>query len=976
MLKKFAIGLGMTLGLMALPCAASAASREPPTFRTIDQWVRTIYTAKDGVPRGIESIAQDARGFLWLGTSDGMFRFDGQHFERRLAGKLGEVNTMYAAKDGSLWTGGKFGTIGHIAADGTLTTWGPPQLPSATVMFVTQMPDGVLWAVSYSGVQTFAGGTWKRRQTESDGIPRELIYQAFQDPHDRLWIVTALRAYRLDPGSPRFVPDTQEAAASAMLDRPGTSWRPADITNDEVSGADESLWVPTTRGVVRLHWEAGASPGALPVQEQPTPGDGAAASAVFRDRSGAIWAAAAGTLEQFRVGKITPLPHSINTRNALFTADATGRLWIAARNSDALATFDGRLERWPMEVKDVGALATGPDGTAWMVGNAGLYHHVSGHWLPVPLPPTLQAPSAVTTPFHDLVLTSDGTVWMNSLGLWRLKDGAWTGPDALHGLPSPSGSPTVLHAKGNTVWAGYTGDRLASIDEPGLLPRMYAATDGLAVGNLLALADSKHGLWVAGDAGLQLLRSDGFARLIGVGGERFANITGIVERPDGELWLNGVSGLFRIDPADMAAWLRDTDRPVTFELMDERDGRPGSPLSYRVNSLVAGKGNRLWVGSDREVAFIDTDRIMRTHVAPMVVIDSINGERPSAAPLALGKSVKRADIAFTAPVLGVPERAQFRYRLVGAAPDEWTTTSERRATFTNLAPGDYRFEVEAANEDGVWSRSPAQARFLVAPAFYQTWWFRALCVLAALTLVYLAYLMRVRHLGILICARLLERESIARDFHDTVLQSLHAVLLRTKVATDAVTDEDARNKLEKAMEATHDALVEGREKIATLRGDRESPSLLPARIETLAGLLGSVSDARFSLTVIGETRSVNPAAEEDIHAVVSEMLSNAFRHAGAGSINATVVFRKRSLTVSVHDDGVGMDVKKMRNRPHRPGWGLVGMQERAQRLASKLVMQSVPGEGMTATIVVPGPVAYWLPRTTVARLRGRRWALW
>ncbi|MDQ0008291.1 signal transduction histidine kinase [Luteibacter jiangsuensis] len=986
--KKSALRRGLVLGLalstalgISSPCMAVEGSVESPAFRGIDQWVRTVYTAKDGAPRGVEAMAQDARGFLWLGTSEGLFRFDGTLFERKFADRLpvGTINALYGADDGSLWVGGHYGAVSRIAADGALTTWGSPPLLPSTVMFMTQMPDGVLWVVSNSGVQSLSRGHWRRHGPDSDGAPRELIYQAFRDPHDRLWVVTALRAYRLDPGSAHFVQDTPEAAASAMVDRPGASWRPADIVNDEARDAYGALWIPTARGIVRAHWETGATSGAPPVQERPAPGGGEAddeSRAAYRDRAGTIWVATGGTLEQFRPGKITPIPRSVGTRDAAFAADSSGRLWIGARQSDAPSTYDGRLTPLPTMGGSVTAVATGPDGTVWMVGYGGLYRHMSGTWSRVPFSPKLEDPSAVTTPFNGLAVTSDGALWMSSKGVWRLKDGIWMGPDDLRGLPTVAAFPTSLYAQGNTVWVGYTGNRIASVEEPGLAVRTYATADGLAVGDVLALANSADGLWVAGDAALQHLHSGRFSQLSGVGGEHFANITGIVERENGEVWLNGVHGLFRIDAADMAAWRRNPGRPVPFELMNERDGRPGAPSTYHVNSLVAGKDGRLWIGSDRGIAFIDADRVVRNRLAPVITIDAINGQSPTAGSLALGQGMHRADIAFTAPVLGVPERARFRYRLAGTETATWTTTTERRATFTNLAPGDYRFEVQAANEDGVWSTSIAQVRFSIAPEFYQTWWFRGLCILAALALVYAGYLMRIRHLGILICARLLERERIARDFHDTILQSLHAALLRTKMATDAITDEDARDKLEKAMEATRDALVEGREKITALRGDRQSPSLLPERIEKLAGLLGSGSSARFSLDIVGEARSVNPAAEDDIHAVVSEMLSNAFQHAEATSVSVTVVFKKRSLSVSVRDDGVGMDVKQVSRRAQRPGWGLIGMQERAQRLASKFTIRSTPGGGTTVTLSVPGPIAYWLPPGTVARLRGRRWALW
>jgi signal transduction histidine kinase len=218
-------------------------------------------------------------------------------------------------------------------------------------------------------------------------------------------------------------------------------------------------------------------------------------------------------------------------------------------------------------------------------------------------------------------------------------------------------------------------------------------------------------------------------------------------------------------------------------------------------------------------------------------------------------------------------------------------------------------------------------------------------------------------------ARSIERESIARDLHDTLLQNLHALLLRVHLASKAVSDPDARSKLQKAMEVTQLAVEEGRDKVSRLRDERAPVHDFPERIRQLAAALGDGQSSRLVLDTRGTLHALCAPAEEDIYAIASELLSNAFRHSNALTVTVTLDFDARYFELSVRDDGVGMPVDSGEPQDQRSGWGLVGMRERAGRLAADLRTSSAPGKGTFVRLRVPAHLAYWKPPGILARLR-------
>lgn len=966
-------------GLVAMAGGAWAQDTANPaghrSFLTIDQWVHTTFTTKDGAPLGVRSIAQDKDGFLWFGSEEGLTRFDGVHFVRKFAELLPPtpITAIYAARDGSLWTGDRYGAVTHIARDGAVTTYAPPLLMRATVMYLSEDADGVLWAITVSGVQSFSHGTWRRYTPEADGRPKEPLFQALGDRHGRIWLITEQKAYRHDPGASRFVAATVDDAKDAMLDRPGTSWRPKDLTNDEQSDAYGALWIPTFRGVTRIHWPADKPASGEPIQEWVTREDGLTgqeAENAFADRDGAIWVTTSGGIDRFRVGKLIPITIDPAPYTAALFADRSGAIWIDSIANVPVIQYTDHAVSHPELGSRVERFAVASDGAIWSLGPEGLFRSAHGEASAVALPPDFGLLKTMRVGSNTMAVTDSGVLWMGHMGTWRLEHGTWLNQKQMPDIPGHEAPPTAMVAVGDTVWIGYAANRLAQVKEPGPKITVLGPSQGLSVGNVLALHPTQGGgVWVGGELGVQWERDGRFVTLAGVGGERFSNVSGIWERADGELWLNAVRGLFRISAEDMHAWASAPTRKVRFETFNDQEGRQGITKAYSGPSLASPDGHTIFVASARGVSRIDTQHVPRNAVAAVPMIDAINDVPMTAGEMTLPSDTRRVDIDFTAAVLDRPAEARFMVRLLNSGSDGWQETSDRRISYANLAPGSYRVDVKASNGDGVWSASAASAGFSIEPAFYQAWWFRLLCAVAIAATLWMLYLMRVQRLRILMSARSIERESIARDLHDTLLQNLHALLLRVHLASKAVTDPDARARLQKAMEVTQQAVEEGRDKVSRLRDERPPVLDFPERIQRLAAALGDGQSSRLVLDTRGDALALCAPAEEDIYAIASELLSNAFRHSGARTVTVTLDFNARYFELSVRDDGVGMPVTSGEPRDQRAGWGLVGMRERSARLAADLRTVSSPATGTSVRLRVPAHLAYWKPPGALARLK-------
>jgi signal transduction histidine kinase len=309
---------------------------------------------------------------------------------------------------------------------------------------------------------------------------------------------------------------------------------------------------------------------------------------------------------------------------------------------------------------------------------------------------------------------------------------------------------------------------------------------------------------------------------------------------------------------------------------------------------------------------------------------------------------------------------KFRYQLDGYDHDWHDAGTRRQAFYTDLPPGKYSFRVIASNSDGVWNDNAAKLDFSVAPAYYQTNWFRALCAMLLLLLAWTGYRLRIRQLHrqfeMTLDARVAERTRIARDLHDTLLQSFHGLLLRFQTALNLLPDRPAESKqvLASAIDQAAEAITEGRDAVQGLRTSATATNDLADSIRALGEELAGKDSAGavLQVEVQGTPRALHPIVRDEVFRIAGEALRNAFRHAAAKQIEVELRYDERQLRVRVRDDGRGIDAEMMRAEGREGHFGLRGMRERAQLTGGKLTVWSGLNAGTEVELSIPAPHAY------------------
>jgi signal transduction histidine kinase len=331
--------------------------------------------------------------------------------------------------------------------------------------------------------------------------------------------------------------------------------------------------------------------------------------------------------------------------------------------------------------------------------------------------------------------------------------------------------------------------------------------------------------------------------------------------------------------------------------------------------------------------------------------------------------VRDLTIDYTALSFVAPEKVLFRYKLEGTDRDWQDVGNRRQAFYTNLSPGNYRFRVAACNNSGVWNEAGTFLDFSIAPAYYQTTWFRISCVAAFLVLLWGLYRLRIKELqhqfAIGLEARVNERTRIARELHDTLLQSFQGLMLRFQTVDEMLPARplDAKNALEGALDRADQAISEGRDAITDIRAStlasRDLAKSITALMTNLSEELaaGSGRSITFRVLVEGVPRAVRPTLQDEIYRIARESLRNAFRHAQAGHIETEIMYGE-SLRLRFRDDGKGIDPSVVEHGGRSGHWGLPGIRERAKQIGAQLAIWSELGAGTEVELSIPGSIAY------------------
>jgi len=447
----------------------------------------------------------------------------------------------------------------------------------------------------------------------------------------------------------------------------------------------------------------------------------------------------------------------------------------------------------------------------------------------------------------------------------------------------------------------------------------------------------------------------------------------IIEDDLSSYWLYTRCGLLRIARTDLEAWTADPKRTIQATTFDSADGIRLVPILKGLRPAVTKSSDgKIWFVNGDTVSFIDPSHIGINTLPPPVHIEKIVADDKTyevANGVRLPAQIRNLTIDYTALSLVVPEKVRFRYKLEGQDKDWREVVNDREVQYTNLPPKHYKFRVLAFNNSGVWNKEGATLDFEIPPAWYQTNWFRAACVAAFLAMIWGIYELRVRQLAAQFNMRLEERVSertrIARDLHDTLLQSFHGLVFRFQAARYQLPDrpEEASEALDSALLSADQALAEGRSAIQELRsGPLKESSLEEMLLATGRELASSQkdSDSAPSLRVIveGNLRAKPAMIREEVYRIARELLRNAYRHAHARSIEAELRYDDDAFLLIVRDDGKGIDPKVLKDRGRAGHWGLPGMYERAEGIGARLDIWSEAGAGTEVRLTVPAAIAY------------------
>ncbi len=943
--------------------------------RSLDRFDPATESFKRYMPDGpfsgrVMSTSQDREGILWFATNDGLVRMD------PATGKT--VRYQHDPND-------------------------PASLSSNLVRAAMELKNGSFWVATTKAVDLFDRRTAKVQRHVSmppdfpvrDPNPALDIHLC-EDYAGVLWIT-----FSYGYGLARLNPE-EGTLTFYSLDGTGRDNTLQSGARSIVEDRDRALWIGTTsNGLLRLDETR-----ARFVRYHNDPADpdslsGDQVHALFLDREGNMWAGTNGAgLNRFspRLPPFKVYQHKLGDPNSLdmnYTSsifeDSRGLLWIGSLK--ALGRLDRKTGRMTFERR---------------VGGPG---ELSSTWI------------------ISIAEDRSEHLWFGTVGagLNRLdrETGKFTvfrhNPADPHSLSHDTVQKLFIDHKG-TLWVG-TEDGLDEFDPQTQSFRVYKADRGPTDSRIHDIAeDSAGGLWIT-TQGTGLLhftpvnRQFTAYRHISRSGSLSDDETNSISIDhNGSVWIGTKNGLDQFDPAthmfstyyerdglagnNVSRILEDDNGSLwistnkglsrfalqkkTFQNYYISDGIAGNEFYNYASAFKSHTGEMLFSSYAGITAFYP-DKVVDNPYAPPVVITDVrvagqarpiggdsplNHAIPSTDSVKLSHNQNVISLQFSALSFTNPDGNRYRYRLEGL-DTSWNEsgTDERFITYS-LAPDTYVFHVQGSNSRGTWNEQGASLQIVILPPWWSTAWFRASSVVAGLLFLWALYRHRLhevaREFNMRLEERVEERTRIARELHDTLLQSFHGLLLRFQAVHNLLPGRaaDARQVLETALDDAAQAITEARDAVQDLRGSTVVASSLAVALEAMGDVMAQDGRAEdqdptaFSVEVEGAPRNLHPILRDEVYRIAGEALRNAFHHAQAPRIEVEIRYDPHRFRVRVRDDGIGIH-ESVLSQDGRPGhWGLRGMRERAKGIGGKLEVWSEHGAGTEIELTVPASIAY------------------
>jgi signal transduction histidine kinase/ligand-binding sensor domain-containing protein len=950
--------------LSALAAGLVHAGTRPPA-PLFDQLQHSVVDNAEDPVGAVRSIVQDSDGFLWLATAEGLVRFDGVSFTRPLNRVLQAYNPPFVLMLGpsgsisDLWVGHRINGVTHIV-NGVATHYEGGTYPPGTTFVLERDNDGVLWGVTTKGVVRFVDGRWQPLP-DSMGWPAahpESFY-VFRATGD-IYVYDGKRGPLVKRyGTARFVETSAIEVWRASTGLPATAeFRYIETSSnaDPTVMRDGTLWGKGPRGLLRSHWRNFPQTGPADIEETFTSAEGLSDNSIYAfldDSEGDVWVGTGAGLDRFRRPHFLPrvFPAALTTPS--MAADESGSIWVAdAQAPPYRLSVEGDLT----QINEIGAgvstIAPEPDGSVWFAGTSGIQQWKNGQVTALKLPREM---AGVQHRFLQLVHDANGDMWTNahSFGLYKMHGGLWEKKNGTDGFPSPD---PLFVARGPeaSIWVTYAG---------GAIYKRQAGVTSLvtmlAMRSPLMLSFDQDDVWVGGDSGLVRFHA-GMVQPMRLASSALKDVTGVVRGSDGSLWIASRAGVDRVEKRALEAFEQSPSALVPAEHYDKSEGL-GENFSafFGTPSLLRDKSGEIWHSSLSGVSSALPARLTLNNVRPRVFIEAVVMERESVGAsngLVLPALTRSLRLDYTAPMMRRPEHGRFEYQLQ-PVDQGWQAAGTRRSAFyTRLGPGTYTFRVRAFNEDNLRSETDAVFTFQIAAAWYQTFAFQLAVALTCLFVAWWAYTLRLKTVTDRLRIRHDEREHIARDLHDTLLQGFQGLILRFQAVRGRVGDDPQKlgRMIDEALARADQVMEEGRDKVSSLRSNDRPEADLPAALLSVAEELSSHRAADIEMVVHGKARSLKAETHEEALRISREAMINALLHSGCTRVDICVEYNRRFFEVTVRDNGVGFD-----DAAARPGhWGLKGMRERADRIHASLIILSRPTSGTEVTLRIRANRAY------------------